>query len=426
MRLADPHLNVFHPYRGPDASGEAAARQLENNLTRALAITLTTLGDSPGRTLLIQELGVSPGAAEGFRRCDLQVSAPDADWPPSAKRSLAIVLGSLADPVPAPGYTAKTGVLDLAIVGDQFVLGIESKVGSNVAQGQLTAHKRTLQIPCSQPVSRITWTALARCAHSILLENALEPVPRFVLQQFEEYLRVNGFGGFTNDHFAYFALSPEERAAAQPVKEGIRRQLKGLIQELHSRWNPAWVDNVGKIGAGDGDAYAALKPPHSKAGGQLPHLSIAIAPTGLQIFFNVETDLAYNQFLKRWNANREEFVGLLVDLSPNGGTSALVNAWRLEVLHRIPLPPKLRACRSEPSIEISAFTAKSMPSPLLSEVIAEAIKKPPGGWSPEIKVVRHYKASFVSSDIDFVDMVAEDARSLEPFFDWIGQPVRKA
>ena len=66
-----------------------------------------------------------------------------------------------------------------------------------------------------------------------------------------------------------------------------------------------------------------------------------------------------------------------------------------------------------------------MPPPLLSEVIAEAIKKPPGGWSPEIKVVRHYKASFVSSDINFVDMVAEDARSLEPFFDWIGQPVRK-
>ena len=65
----------------------------------------------------------------------------------------------------------------------------------------------------------------------ILATHDLRPVSRFVLQQFEEYLRMNGFGGFTNDHFAYFALSPDERARATDTRVAIRRQLKELIQQ---------------------------------------------------------------------------------------------------------------------------------------------------------------------------------------------------
>jgi hypothetical protein len=262
MRRVDPHLNVFHPYRGPSTADGSVERQLENNLTRALAVCLTRLAASNARTRLLEAFGILRYRAQGFERCDLQVSKPDANWPPPSKRSIAVVTGTAADLAPAP-HPAANGVLDLVIVGTDFVLGVESKIGSMVTHGQLAAHAKTLQTQPADAAS-VTWTSLARRAREILSSEVMQPVPRFVLQQFEDYLRMNGFGGFTNDHFAFFALTPDEREQAGDTRVAIRRQMRELVQGLKIGLASNFVENVGRITNTGADAYAALKPP-SKA-----------------------------------------------------------------------------------------------------------------------------------------------------------------
>ena len=157
MRLADPHFNIFHPYRGPGTTSDSIERQLENNLTRALAICLARLDASAARTLLLEALGIPHEDADSFERCELQVGAADAAWPPPSKRSIAVVTGTAAETHAAP-HTAVTGVLDLVIIGRQFVLGIESKIGSSVTPGNWSGMRTRWRFqsksPCPLPGRR--------------------------------------------------------------------------------------------------------------------------------------------------------------------------------------------------------------------------------------------------------------------------------
>lgn len=69
--MSDPHLNIFHAYRGATPSGGDADvvrdRQLEDNLTRALLITLQAVRGSTAQQPLLRALGV-PDAATGRTR----------------------------------------------------------------------------------------------------------------------------------------------------------------------------------------------------------------------------------------------------------------------------------------------------------------------------------------------------------------------
>lgn len=81
-------------------------------------------------------------------------------------------------------------------------------------------HRETLGIP-ERDLIEITWSKLAKSIHRIQRDRRSQPVARFILDQFEEYLRMNGFGGLTHEHFADFALPPERRDPL--VKDGIRQ-----------------------------------------------------------------------------------------------------------------------------------------------------------------------------------------------------------
>ena len=214
----DPHLNVFHAYRDPGRDPESRAQQLEDNLTRALAITLSRLQDERVRSQLLVALGVQPEKAAGFRGSLLQVAVTDNAWP--SDRRIVVVHGG-----PrlrrTEGGQSERGRLDAVLLGNHFVLGLESKLGDTVSHGQLAAHRRTLGAD-NHPPSAVTWSALARCAREGC-RIATSEVDRFLLEQFEEYLRMNGFGGLIHEHFAYFAMSPEERHLKLGTKDGMNR-----------------------------------------------------------------------------------------------------------------------------------------------------------------------------------------------------------
>ncbi|HUG16233.1 MAG TPA: hypothetical protein VMM78_14610, partial [Thermomicrobiales bacterium] len=89
--MDDPHGNIFHAYRGPSASEDAYARQLEDNFTRALAITLHRIHDSPARAVMLAALGFPESEWDEPYTCHLQVVRPGAGWPGPSNRSLLVV-----------------------------------------------------------------------------------------------------------------------------------------------------------------------------------------------------------------------------------------------------------------------------------------------------------------------------------------------
>lgn len=93
MRTIDLHLNVFHAYRGASQDDVARERQLEDNLTRALAITITRLEGVEARATVLGALGVDSDHRAGLRTLRAEVTVPGATWPPSNRRRLLVVHG---------------------------------------------------------------------------------------------------------------------------------------------------------------------------------------------------------------------------------------------------------------------------------------------------------------------------------------------
>lgn len=289
--MNDPHLNIFHAYRGPSASEEAATRQLEDNLTRALIITLNTIQYSEARVEILRTLRIPEEALEKPYQCRLQVSKEDPDWPERSKRRLLIIHGGPTLNITKEHEATVSGRVDATIAGSVFVLAIESKLGDLVTEDQLNRHKHTLGLPSDETID-ITWTDVYRATRHARLLTRHESTVHFVLEQFEEYLHMTGFGGLTEEHLSYFALRKESRDDL--VKDGIRRALMEVMTTLAKIWGTDWtVYRPGNIMNGDRDAFIKLAPARE---GQSPHLSVVIGPAGLDIFANVETEGPFKRF----------------------------------------------------------------------------------------------------------------------------------
>ena len=255
--MADPHFNIFHAYRGPRESADAGERQLEDNLTRALIVTLNTIRNSKARFDVLRALQIPEDSLERPYRCRLQVTKEDTDWPARAQRRLIVIHEGPELKTKCAGSNATRGRADATVAFSNFVVAIESKLTDEVTQAQLDRHFRTLAIPRTTPGS-ITWAALAQTCRTTSQRHSREPVVRFILEQFEEYLRMNGFGGLTADHFAFFASTAEDRDPL--VKEGIRRVLRQLGGGIKDALGTQWDIRLLNITAGATDGGVVLEP----------------------------------------------------------------------------------------------------------------------------------------------------------------------
>jgi hypothetical protein len=416
--MRDPHLNIFHAYRGPADSPETRYRQLEDNLTRALVVMLTTLRESPARLPILELLGVPSAIAESPFQCRLQVSEPDMGWPPSSDRRLVVIHDGSALTVRSGNEHALRGRIDAIIASRRFVVAIESKLGQHVEQDQLDRHRQTLSI-VDRHVHALTWSQLARAVRATRLGMRPSPVARFVMEQFEEYLYMNGFGGLNETQLGYFSQPPEQRD--ELVKEGIRRSLEALMRDLAKAWDTGWRIRVGNIGRLDTGAWAKLEPP---ASGQSPHLSVGVTAAGLDIFANVETAAPYRRFRAVWERDSTALLGILQQLgSPWPPPSTDRQPWRFSVVRRIPTGRPM-TYEYWPALDITAAMLSTWSDERAYWIVDAATRQAPQEAVPEIKVVRSFPAALFLGDVQLVDRLIESALQLELYFTWLGEPIR--
>lgn len=438
--MSDPHLNIFHAYRGATSGGgdhaeRARERQLEDNLTRALLITLQAVQGTAAQGPLLRALGAPDAQADAPYQCLLQVTEPDPAWrriPVAAQRMVALHGGGQLQ-IGAQVDGTQRGRADAVIAGAGFLLMIEAKLGPVITAAQLERHRTTLEVP-QAALHAVSWHALARAARDVLWADArrsgrervaLEPVARFVLEQWEGYLQMNGFGGFTEEHLLYFLRRREQRD--ELVRDGIRRSMEALTDEIVALWGTTWQRHVGNIAGTDRTAPATEAWARIAQGGVsgVPHLSLGLRPDGLVIHANVETDPAYRRFQDAWRQRPEVLLALLRELGavwPPTASGGGGQPWRLAVARRIMTGP--RRFTYAMGSDTAAASIIEWPTDDQQTFITHATARPAGEAAPEIMLIRQYPSAIVLEERHLAARLVEDAHTLEPYFAWLGMPVR--
>ena len=415
--MSDPHFNIFNAYRGSASLESIRERQLEDNLTRALIITLNSLMHLQARNTLLATLGFTRITDDEPIQCKLQVSRVEEHWPTNLHKSLVVAHGGGKLNVADNPDTAVTSRSDAVIMSRRQMVVIESKLGDTVTKSQLLRHREAFNVDRCE-IHNITWAELARTARRIRFEQRLDPVSKFVVEQFEEYLRMNGFAGLTEEHLSFFAQPPDHRD--ELVKEGIRRSLESIMHELSGAWPPSWRARVGNIRRIDSSAWAKLEPDLAQ---QSPHLSIAIGSAGLDIFANIETERPYRRFLAKWHSDPDGLIAIIRQL---GNTWPPADhsqpPYRFVVVSRIPTD-RPRVFGQWTKIDIAMAELKSWPDEQLRWFIENAVRKPEHEAAPEIAIMRTYQSSWFLHSGAISDRLVQDAEELKQFFNWLDMHV---
>jgi hypothetical protein len=376
-----------------------------------------------GRAALLGALGIAASESELFKRFELQVSHPSADWPSASTRQLAVITGAPMSAVPEAddpslGNALPDGRADGVVVMGGSVVAIESKLGNAVSPRQLEAHRKALSIKV-KAVHSTTWDCVARAARDARKIVGSKTTDAFLLDQLLEYLQLNGYGGFTYDHFAYFALAADDRASMEDTKQGLRRALNGMMAEIRDGLGTPWDVDLGSVRKDAPGTYGALKP-YWKKGGQPPHLSVDMNAAGIAIFANIETAPAYSRFMAAWRARPSELIEFLGVLEPEHG---LVSdpPWQVLVQYRIPAG-RPRAYRGETKLDLAVAFVSELGDNVMP-LLDKAFAKGPQNTSPEIKLLRRYLAGRVIAEENFTAKLIADANSLKGFFEWLGMPM---
>ena len=356
----------------------------------------------------------------------LQVARADKDWaniPSAARRLVALHGGGSGVRMSTQTDFTLRGRADAVLVGPGFLLAIEAKLGPVVTAAQLQRHRDTFDIPGDDAdLHDCTWHELAHTAHIMQRDLPLTPVERFVLQQFEEYLRMNGFGGLTEEHLQYFVRQPAQRDDL--VKDGIRRSLEGLMESLANEWDTTWRSSVGMIRQQDYAAWATISPAEpGKRASSVPHITVNITPSSLDILANIETERPYRVFQQAWQRDPNGFIAILKTLgSPWPPPTQHDSLWRMAVTRRIHRQAMMYDYW--PAVDIVIATLAGWSDEQMHWFIDSMTQQPAGEGVPQISLLRSYPAASILHDADLGSRLAQDARALEPYFDWLGVAVR--
>lgn len=258
------HHNLFYYFRGPSktagsaqAQEESHHRQVEDNTTKALVNLLEHA--QPELTASFLKWFVPRASLDGLdaRAYHLQ-GGPKAPTENAWLLGLS-VLGEI-DPNAGEAPTDGGSRVDAAIhlPGGSLVL-IEVKVVEYLDPHQLARHTEEWQLPVP-PTDQMAWPdgppgRLARwtgvhewaCAADAAVT---EPVSRFLLDQFREYLQLVGlapFAGFRDENFQWLALPAGQRS--WDIQAEVKAHLRTMWEAIREGLRPDEAQKLGEIHA---------------------------------------------------------------------------------------------------------------------------------------------------------------------------------
>ena len=207
MTPQDKHLNVFYAYRGQqaDGAGDRDEAQLENNVTRALLITLQGLPGFAQKNVLQQWIDSqlpwrddagSNGQLEfmlqeGVKSVKPKLAGCDRVW--------LLGISGTGEIEERGGHSAKSAVPDAWIFGEGWAIAIEVKTGgAKLSKRQLDNYQQAIKRNASAaqvPLLCKSWRRdIAPTLSDLALDQRAFPVGHFLLEQLKGYLEMEGLG----------------------------------------------------------------------------------------------------------------------------------------------------------------------------------------------------------------------------------------
>jgi hypothetical protein len=310
------HHNTFYYFRGPSkttASDEAEAerqhRQVEDNTTKAL-INLLEHSDRTLTSSFMDQfvLAVSPH------------DATDAEYflqggptsPPSQTALLGLSMLGEIDPASVEAAPGGGSRVDAAIhLPGQALVLVEVKVIEYLDYQQLKRHAERWKLPILSSDTTewpdgaawrlAPWADVYRWAREIR-DEVSDPVSRFLIEQFLEYLEIVGlapFGGFRGEHFAFFGLPSNQRAwdTQAEIKARLRAAWEAILEQL----DPADIRRLGEIHSGQVALDATAAATQTNWGEEGVNLTVELTAEELQVNLVGWTD-DQAQLLEGWIA----------------------------------------------------------------------------------------------------------------------------
>jgi hypothetical protein len=280
--MAGEHHNIFFYYRGQvraPSSAEAEElreQQAEDNTTKALINLLhwseDELTTSFAECFLPGHPGV--GAGPGGYGYFLQGGPPDT---PAERWLLAISQAPAAlQPSDTDGEVGSRVDAAFAAAGELLVV-FEVKLGEERDEAQLARHRERWGIPVEHTVP-VAWSAVYEWAGRAL-EGAEEPVTRFLLTQFREYLSICGLKPFVGLEDRDFGFFEDPSGEQQPE---VKAQLASLWREVYALLPTPARRSLGEVHVGQlGPTDHAWAQTHKKE--RKVNLTLEISSESLQL-----------------------------------------------------------------------------------------------------------------------------------------------
>lgn len=292
------HHNVFYYFRGPSkaeggaqAQEESQHRQVEDNTTKALINLLEHA--EPNVTASFLNRFLPQASLEGINgRSYFLQGGPKTPGEPTWLLGLS-VLGELdpkATAMPANGGSRIDAAIHLP--GGSLTL-VEVKVVEYLDPHQLARHAKEWQLPMP-PLDPTAWPndapwRLARWADvydwaSAADQDAQEPVSRFLLEQFREYLQLVGlapFAGFRDEHFDWLALSAGQRS--WDIQAEIKAHLRTMWEVILNGLAPDETQRLGEIHANQLPLDATVAAAQTNWGEPGVNITIELTAEELQV-----------------------------------------------------------------------------------------------------------------------------------------------
>jgi hypothetical protein len=329
--MTDFHENVFYYYRGsrqsrPDQYDE----QLEDNTTKALVNTLQHCGPVVALKFLAW-LGV-----KATEKVGVQLQRTTIGNARIHRASQRLLLGLVGDREPSSGSNAAMQESlvdgdsrpDAWLYGEDFVVLIESKVGAaSLKPSQMQAHLRKLR-PNGRHRPRClvrTWAEVHQFFATCLPD--LSGKDKWLVEQFNQYLEWEGmteFAGFEEWMFEFFVREEKDAEEKRLIRRTMERFGEKVLDSGLRAVNPSFYEEpyVGKLSAEGDHFWVAFGP----AGGPMvfgkkAHQTISLYDFGLDVFVNVEKQLAIKMLRRRILNDKQGFIDIV------SGLPAPFSAW---------------------------------------------------------------------------------------------------